>query len=199
MMEAILLIGPTGAGKTPLGDLLERKGLQGRACRHFDFGRELRRVATGGGREFDAEEAAFVRRVLDEGVLLEDEHWPLAKKTLRRFLAAGTSECIVLNGLPRHVGQARRIDGLLDVRMVVHLECPVETILERIRRNTGGDRAGRADDDAQAVRARLATYAARTAPLLDHYRTAGGAIIRIAVGADTTPRDMLASLKRDTQ
>ena len=43
--HALLLIGPTGSGKTPLGELLERSGLWGRPCRHFDFGERMRRIA----------------------------------------------------------------------------------------------------------------------------------------------------------
>ncbi|MCX7427258.1 MAG: hypothetical protein NTW96_16720 [Planctomycetia bacterium] len=42
--DAMLLLGPTGSGKTPLGDLLERRGLGGRRCVHFDFGAHLRRI-----------------------------------------------------------------------------------------------------------------------------------------------------------
>ena len=41
--SAILLLGPTGSGKTPLGELMERRGFGGRRCRHFDLGDRLRR------------------------------------------------------------------------------------------------------------------------------------------------------------
>jgi hypothetical protein len=43
-LPALLLLGPTGAGKTPLGDWLEAHGLWGRPCHHFDFGANLRAV-----------------------------------------------------------------------------------------------------------------------------------------------------------
>ncbi len=43
--KAILLLGPTGSGKTPLGQALEKKGLAGRRCVHFDFGANLREIA----------------------------------------------------------------------------------------------------------------------------------------------------------
>jgi adenylate kinase family enzyme len=42
--EAILLLGPTGSGKTPLGQVLERRGLWGHRCSHFDFGDNLREI-----------------------------------------------------------------------------------------------------------------------------------------------------------
>jgi len=36
--RAILLIGPTGSGKTPLGDWLQAYGFCGHRCHRFDFG-----------------------------------------------------------------------------------------------------------------------------------------------------------------
>ena len=42
--RAIVLLGPTGSGKTPLGDLIERCGLWGAPCLHFDFGACLRSI-----------------------------------------------------------------------------------------------------------------------------------------------------------
>lgn len=41
---AVLLLGSTGSGKTPLGDLIERRGLRGVRCLHFDFGVNLRKI-----------------------------------------------------------------------------------------------------------------------------------------------------------
>jgi len=54
--DAILLVGPTGAGKTPLGEWLQLHGLWGRRCHHFDFGTNLREVASGNSAGFTAEE-----------------------------------------------------------------------------------------------------------------------------------------------
>ena len=45
---AVLLLGPTGAGKSPLGDWLEARGLWGRPCHHFDFGANLRAIVAAG-------------------------------------------------------------------------------------------------------------------------------------------------------
>jgi adenylate kinase family enzyme len=42
--KAILLLGPTGSGKTPLGQVLEERGLWGHTCMHFDFGANLREI-----------------------------------------------------------------------------------------------------------------------------------------------------------
>ena len=124
MHEAILLIGPTGSGKTPLGDVLEAKGLRDMLCRHFDFGVHLRRVACGeqAGGPLARHEIEVVRSVLQTGRLLEDERFAIAGKLLEHFLAehSGDNEILlVLNGLPRHVGQAREIDSMLQVRTFI--------------------------------------------------------------------------------
>jgi adenylate kinase family enzyme len=192
---AILLLGPTGAGKTPLGQLLEQRGLPGRRCLHFDFGATLREAV-----ERDAPDAIlgradldFLRAVLESGTLLEDRHFPIAERLLRSFLArrgAGGQTVIVLNGLPRHVGQARGLEPLLDVREVVYLACTGETVLERIRSNVGGDRGERSDDSREAVRRKLEVFRQRTAPLLDYYRGKAARLREIEVRADTTAEGM---------
>ena len=86
-VRAILLLGPTGAGKTPLGEYFEKKGFGGRKCLHFDFGHEMRSIALGNRppEGFDKEEHSFIRDVLDKGLLLENEHFPIAKKIIDFF------------------------------------------------------------------------------------------------------------------
>ena len=183
MSQAILLAGPTGSGKSPLGDLLEARGVGV----HFDFGRRLREANEG----FSPREREVIAESLRTGALLEDEDFAIAAKILEA--AMGEAELVILNGLPRHVGQARDVDALIDIRAVIVLEATPEVILERIARNTGGDRTGRSDDEEQAVRARLETYRARTRPLIDHYGRRGARLIRLPVEVDTTA-DQLWSL-----
>jgi adenylate kinase family enzyme len=199
--DALLLIGPTGAGKTPLGDALEARGLAGQPCAHFDFGRRLREIVAADDRPayLSTDELAFLRRVLETGALLEDEHWPIAERILRAFLAeraAGGDAWVILNGLPRHVGQAEAVEGLVHVALLVKLQCPPEVIRERIRRNVGGDRAERGDDDDAAVRRKMRTYADRVVPLFLHYRRQGVPAERIDVGAETTAEDMRTALEK---
>lgn len=192
---ALLLLGPTGSGKTPLGDWISRHGWQGRRCLHFDFGANLRDVVQRNQPDalVDRNDLEFLRKVLQSGALLEDKDFPLAARLLRWFLAthgADQRTWVVLNGLPRHVGQARAIESILDVRQVLYLDCPAETVLARIRTDTGGDRRGRVDDDVEAIHDKLRIFHERTAPLLDYYRQQGAVVASLPVTADMTPEAM---------
>jgi adenylate kinase family enzyme len=197
-LEAILLLGPTGSGKTPLGDHLELAPLWNRRCHHFDFGANLRAVVAGDeAGSFTTEEVRFLRRVLKEGVLLEAEHFPLAVRILDAFIArkgVRAADLLVLNGLPRHIEQAKAMERKVVVIGVVQLDCDAHTVAERLRRNTGGDREQRADDMEALVARKLAIYEERTRPLLDYYRGKGVRIWKVPVGIKTQPAEMAARL-----
>jgi adenylate kinase family enzyme len=193
--DALLLIGPTGSGKTPLGEWLETRGIGDHRCLHFDFGENLRRAV---GRNqpdeiITQDDVDYLRDVLRRGVLLEDRDFPIAERILLSFLAgrhATADTCIVLNGLPRHQGQSRDLEHLLDIRTVVHLQCSAETVLERLVADTGGDRFHRTDDDLDAVQHKLRIFAEQTEPLIDHYRQRAARVICIDVTAAMTPEQM---------
>lgn len=197
--SAVLLLGPTGAGKSPLGEAIEQHGWRGRHCHHFDFGANMRQIVHAGCPDdwLTADDITFLYHVLVSGGLLEDEHLPLARRILQRFLyqrQVAAEDVVVLNGLPRHVGQAEGLADCLRVEQVIELRCAPETVLERLRRDTGGDRLGRTDDALELVRRKLALYSERTLPLLTFYRDLGVPVATVAVSADMTAEDMLARL-----
>ncbi len=170
-IRALLLLGPTGSGKSPIGTLLERRG----GFRHFDFGAELR-AAAAGERGLAHDEVAYVRRLLATHALLPDDQFGLAEALLAAFLNRAAfdpeREVLVLNGLPRHVGQARALAPRVKVEHVVALECDAAAVRARVarrRRGEGPDHAGRDDDTADAVARKLAVYTSETEPLLAHY------------------------------
>jgi adenylate kinase len=196
--DAILLLGPTGSGKTPLGELLAEYGFGGRPCAHFDFGERLRRAADAPPDALSAYDVAFIRSILQSTALLEDEQFPIAEAILRGFLAehsATDNMRIILNGLPRHIGQARDVDAIVRIDSVIELACTPEVVRQRIALNTGGDRSTRTDDDAAAVQRKLAIYAGRIAPLRAHYAALGVRVETIDVQVDTTPADVRAQLE----
>ena len=198
---AVLLLGPTGSGKSPLGECLEKLGLGGCRCQHFDFGQHLRHAAASAGRHpsLTSADLATVRGVLSRGALLEDSDFHIARLILAAFIQRHTtrvSSSIVLNGLPRHVGQARALAAVVRVELVVYLDCPVVVVSERLRSNAGGDRLGRSDDFAALVARKLQIFRERTAPLVAHYRAAGARVETIQVTVDTEPEAIRSELER---
>lgn len=167
--------------------------MKGAACRHFDFGAWLRRVDSGDfhSRRLTAEDLATVAASLRGGTLLENEHFHIARDLFLDFAVdAAVGTTIVMNGLPRHPGQAHDVASLVEIHVAIHLRCAPEVVAARIAGNTGGDRTVRTDDSGEEVARKLILFEKRTAPLLDHYRVQGVDIAEIDVTATMTPADM---------
>jgi adenylate kinase len=198
-VDSILLLGPTGVGKSPLGDVIAQNGLFGRRCHHLDFGSELRGAVSGGERSapYSADELDFIHGVLERGLLLENEHFMLAEKIISLFLdrvGFAQRDILVLNGIPRHEGQARDIEKIARVKAVVVLDCSAEDVFRRIEDNVGGDRTVRVDDTLDLIGKKLRIFRERTAPLIDHYEKPGGRIYRLSVTGTMTPAEAFTAL-----
>jgi adenylate kinase family enzyme len=194
-----LLVGPTGSGKTPLGDELEGRGFLGRRCVHFDFGSNLRAIAAAPGKAnvLTATEFESVRTSLATGALFEDKDMPMIVKIVERFAEARRltpDSLLILNGLPRHRRQAEGLAGVVAVERVIQLDVPAAVIRERIRLDPGGDRATRADDGLEAVERRLAVFRERTVPLVSYYRERGALIVEIPVTPSMTAAEAYQAL-----
>lgn len=196
--KAVLMVGSTGSGKTPLGQLLESEGLPGIRCLHFDFGEALRIALKHKNGQFTAAEYSVIENSLKTGALLENEHFPIAYKLLDYHLqekGAGSDTLIILNGIPRHAGQAKAMNAVVDMRAVINLRCKPAVALERIQTNAGGDRDGRSDDTLEEVKRRIELFRNRTEPLLEYYDKTGVQSISLDVEAKTTAGDMHLKLK----
>jgi adenylate kinase len=196
---SLLIVGPTGSGKTPLGDELERRGFLGRRCVHFDFGANLRAIAAASARDgvLTVPEIEAVRTSLATGALFEDKDMPMIVKIVGRFAEARDltpGSLLVLNGLPRHRRQAEDLAGVVDVEQVIQLEASAAVIRERLRLDPGGDRAARADDGLEAVETRLAVFRERTVPLVSYYRERGSLIVEIPVTPTMTAAEAYQAL-----
>ena len=167
---------------------------------HFDFGEQLRGVA-----ELDyavegltKEDVHIIIQIIASNALLENNQFYIAEALLRSFLAelgVGEQDIVVLNGLPRHVDQARELEALLRIEMVLALECTESVVRERILLNSGGDRAERTDDSDREVAKKLRLYRERTEPLISHYSRRQVPIIRLGVTTKSRPEDHISALK----
>ncbi len=79
-------------------------------------------------------------------------------------------DVLILDGIPRNVGQARIMDEVIDVQKVFHLSCPDrDQLFVRLKKRALKD--NRLDDANEAViKRRLETYENESKPVLEHYR-----------------------------
>ena len=78
-------------------------------------------------------------------------------------------DILVLDGIPRNVGQAKIMDGLIDVLRVFHLSCPNrDALFSRLKKRALKD--NRLDDaNEEVINRRLATYETESKPVLGYY------------------------------
>ncbi|MBA2242893.1 MAG: nucleoside monophosphate kinase [Chthoniobacterales bacterium] len=78
-------------------------------------------------------------------------------------------DTLVLDGIPRNVGQAKIMDDLIEVEKVFHLSCPNrDALFTRLKKRALKD--NRLDDaNEEVIKRRLATYEEESKPVLGHY------------------------------
>lgn len=197
--KAMLLLGATGAGKTPLGQQMEVMDLWWNNYFHFDFGEQLRQAVKDESTVLDAAEKARIKSILENNELLEDKDFPIAQKLLLKFIETrkigeDEDDVIVLNGLPRHLGQANALSDIVDIKFIVFLNCPPGVAHERIKYNCGGDRTDRIDDSYEEVKKKIEIFYDQTFPLIEFYRAQGKNIVEVAIDIDTLPLFIIQDL-----
>jgi len=193
--KAILILGPTGVGKTPLGEICEKNRLWDKNCFHFDFGETLRTAASGKkfGKLLNSDDITFIKKVLNEGALLENETFYIAERVLLSFIAEKNikdEDILLINGLPRHRDQANDVNKIIHITNLIHLSATPEVIVERIRLNTGGDRAQRDDDSLTEIKNKLEIFNSRTLPLIEYFKDENAKIWTYPVEVHTTAANL---------
>ncbi|PGH30891.1 adenylate kinase [[Emmonsia] crescens] len=189
----MILMGPPGAGKGTQAPRIKEKFC---AC-HLATGDMLRsQVArkTELGRE--------AKKIMDQGGLVSDE---IMINMIKHELE-NNKECqngFILDGFPRTVAQAERLDGMLNARgqklqHAIELQIDDALLVARITGRlvhpasgrsyhkifnppkeamkddiTGEPLIQRSDDTADALQKRLKTYHSQTAPVVGYYKTTG--------------------------
>ncbi|MGI8432372.1 MAG: adenylate kinase family protein [Chthoniobacterales bacterium] len=79
-------------------------------------------------------------------------------------------DVLVLDGIPRNVGQAKIMDDMIDVQRVFHLSCPNrDALFTRLKKRALKD--NRLDDaNEEVIKRRLHTYETESKPVLEYYR-----------------------------
>jgi len=188
----IILVGAPGSGKgTQAKPLSDHFGVP-----HIATG-DLLRDAVSRGTELGLK----AKEAMDAGQLVSDDLvlGMIRERLAQPDAAAG----MLLDGFPRNLVQAEALDAMLaevgkPISRVVFIDVADEELVRRLsgrltcsqcgavfNRHTlppkqegvcdrcGGTLTQRGDDTEETVRKRLKVYAEQTAPLIDHYRSAG--------------------------
>lgn len=161
----LVLLGAPGSGKgTQAAHLKKELGVP-----HISTG-DLLRAAVKAGTPLGVKAKA----VMDAGHLVSDD---IVLGMLEERLAQSDAGAgFILDGYPRNLAQVKALDGLLTrlnkpLDVVVKLEVPNEEIVSRCEIRF--KQQGRADDNPDTVRKRLAIYAEQTAPVAEWYHEHG--------------------------
>jgi adenylate kinase len=205
-MTRIVFLGPPGVGKGTQAATLSRE----LHVPHLSTG-DLLRAAVAAGTPLGKEAQGH----MDAGRLVPDD---LVLKILNERLSQPDArEGFLLDGFPRNLAQAERLQKITQLDAVISFELPANLLVGRLsgRRicpqcqtvynlatrppNVPGrcDRDGtellqRPDDRPEAISTRLAVYAEQTAPLLGFYRKLG--LLR-PVDASGDPRDVAGRVR----
>jgi adenylate kinase len=170
----LVLLGAPGSGKgTQAGRL--KTHLQ---VPHISTG-DLLRAEVAAGSALGQQAKAVMAR----GDLVSDDI--LLGMLEARFSRDDTRNGFILDGYPRNLAQAAALDGLLvrigqPMDVALQLEVDNELIIERLAGRAREE--GRADDNPESVRKRLAIYDEQTAPVIDFYRQHGQLSVVDGVG-----------------
>ena len=187
----LVLLGAPGSGKgTQATRLKDKLGVP-----HISTG-DLLRAAVAAGTPLGIK----AKSVMDAGHLVSDD---IVLGMLEERVAQPDAKAgFILDGYPRNLAQADALDGLLarlgqPLDVVIKLEVPGEAIISRCELRFKAE--GRADDDPDTVRKRLAIYAEQTAPVANFYAQRGKLKVVNGVGEmDEVSQRILDVLQGDT-
>jgi adenylate kinase len=161
----LILFGPPAAGKgTQAKKLVAARGMI-----QLSTG-DMLRAARASGTPLGKQVAA----IMDSGSLVSDDIVvSLIEERLPQAKAAGGA---IFDGFPRTVAQAEALDAMLarkgeTIDRVIRLKVDDQGLLDRVTKRFSEE--GRADDNPDSFKVRLAAYNAQTAPLLPFYSRQG--------------------------
>ncbi len=180
----IVVFGPPGSGKgTYASRLQKRLGIA-----HISTGdlvrEEIRNQTTLG---------STIEKYSSSGTLVPDD---IITEILKKRLSSELSKGFILEGYPRNVGQAKELEKITAIDIVVNLNVPDGVIVKRLSARLqckncgaiyneitlkpgvagkcdkcGGELFRRVDDQPEVIRERLKVYREASEPVVDFYRS----------------------------
>ncbi len=164
LYRTFLIFGSPGSGKGTQGRIIGNiPGFFHMACgdvfRSLDLNSEIGKV--------------FIEYSSNGKLVPDDVVMDLWKLHLQKIITLGRFkpdiDHLVLDGIPRNVGQAKLLQSELEIKKIFHLSCPDrEKLVERMRRRALKE--NRFDDASEEViRSRIQTYDEESRPVLEFY------------------------------
>nr|WP_321444208.1 adenylate kinase [uncultured Cohaesibacter sp.] len=163
----LILLGPPGAGK---GTQAERL-VQDYKIVQLSTGEMLRAAVAA-----KTPVGLAAKEIMDRGELVSDEI--VVSIISDRVEEADCANGFILDGFPRTIAQAEALTELLkeknmELDAVVEIRVDEGILLSRIEKRASESAEVRADDNAEALKKRLAVYKAQTEPLIEFYTKTG--------------------------
>jgi adenylate kinase len=203
----ILIIGPPGAGKgTQSSNIEDEYGVE-----HITTGDALRANKDMDISDMDTEHDT-PRAYMEAGDLVPDA---VVNAIVEEALT--TADGFVLDGYPRNLDQAKELEGMTDLDVILSLDVPREELIDRLtgRRvcddcgtnyhvefdqpeeegvcdECGGELIQRDDDSEESVKNRLDVFHEQTAPVIDYYEERDDFV---AIDGEQTPDEVWADIK----
>ena len=157
--QNLLIFGPPGAGKGTQAKLIAEK----LKILHLSTGDALRREVKSG-----SDLGKKVQEIMNSGNLVSDE---IVIEIVRKNLKESKNG-FILDGFPRTLKQAQVLEGIFkDLKIknikIINLEVDQEELIKRLLKRAQLE--GRADDNEETIRNRMAVYNKETKPILDFY------------------------------
>lgn len=161
--KTVLLFGAPGSGKGTQGKILGSipgffHSASGDIFRSLDLQSEVGRLFweyAGKGKLVPDDVTVRVWKQFIKGMEMVNQFHP-------------ETEILILDGIPRSVGQARLLENTIDVQKIIHLHAEHSKMVERLRRRAL--RENRFDDaNDEVIQRRLEVYERDTRPVLNYY------------------------------
>lgn len=162
MLNLVIFGGP-GSGKgTQSLKIKDKYGLF-----HISTGEVLRDHMARG-----TEIGRIANQYISQGQLIPDDLIIRIVEEILDSKPEETANGVIFDGFPRTIAQAKALDEALDFRgrkidAVIGLEVDDDELVERMLLR--GQQTGRADDNADTIKKRLAVYHDQTSPLKEYY------------------------------